>query len=106
MVEKRGRSERSPKATWPGPGGSEGPRLETHSQAPIKDGKKFLLKEVEFNEANTTNAGKLGIGCKGVAEGFRSNGDTRNDEPMDGERGDDKMLKTSTDPVNVIEDEE
>lgn len=79
---------------------------ETHSQAPIKNSKKFLLKEVEFNEANSTDAGKLGVGGKGVAEGFGGKGDTRKDEPVDGERGNGKKLKTSTDPVNVIEEKE
>ena len=51
-------------------GGSHKVKGETHSQAPIKDGKKFLLKEVEFHKANTTDTGKLGIGGKGVAECF------------------------------------
>jgi len=58
---------------------------ETHSQTPIKDRKKFLLKEVEFDEADTADTSKLRVGGKGVAEGFRCNGDTRNDETVDGE---------------------
>lgn len=59
--------------------------MKTHSQAPIEDSKEFLLQEVEFDEADTTNARKLRIGRKGVAEGLRSNGDACKDEPVDGE---------------------
>jgi hypothetical protein len=58
-----------PKGHDPSRWGSQG-QSETHSQTPIKDCKKFLFEEVKFNEADTTDAGKLGIGGKGVAEGF------------------------------------
>jgi len=40
------------------------------SQAPIKNSEEFLLEEIKFDETDTTNAGKLRVGCKGVAEGF------------------------------------
>jgi len=43
---------------------------ETHSQAPIKDGKELFLKEVELDEADTTDTSELWIGGEGVAEGF------------------------------------
>jgi len=85
-------------------GGGHKANVETHSQAPIKNRKKFLLKEVEFNETNTTDTGKLGVGGKSVAKGFRSDGDTCKDEPVDSERGNGEMLKAGTDPVNVVEE--
>ena len=59
--------------------------MKTHSQAPIEDREEFLLKEVEFDEAHASDASKLGIGRKGVAEGFRSNSDTCKDESVNGE---------------------
>lgn len=72
---------------------------ETHSQAPVKRLAELLLQQVHLDHADATHPRIPAVRAEGIAQRLAPDAHGRDEEAVDGQGGDGKRRKASTDCV-------